>query len=113
MTEWLRRPGFPACHACPTDSDTPTRAAMTATGFGDVRIVEVTNDYLIEPAMLDDPDHLFYFSPLRKQLDADQRNVVLASIRELQREPRRGPAGPVRRAARHSTPPLTHLLKLP
>ena len=61
------------------------RAAMAAAGFSGVRIVEVTNDYLVEPAMLDDPDHLFYFSPLWKQLDADQRTAVLASIRESQR----------------------------
>ncbi len=61
------------------------RAAMTAAGFAGVRIVEVTNDYLVAPAMLDDPDHLFYFSPLWKQLDAEQRNAVLASIRESQR----------------------------
>ncbi len=48
-------------------------AAKAAAGFADVRIVEVTNDYLVAPAMLDDPDHLFYFSPLWKQLDAELR----------------------------------------
>lgn len=34
------------------------RAAMTAAGFIDIRIVEETNDYLIDPAMLDAPDRL-------------------------------------------------------
>jgi len=31
---------------------------MAAAGFDDVRIVEVTDDYLIEPAMLDDRSSL-------------------------------------------------------
>ncbi len=31
------------------------RAVMTAVGFADVRIVEVTNDYLVDPALLEIP----------------------------------------------------------
>lgn len=61
------------------------RAAMTTAGFADVRIVEMTDDFPVDLAMLDDPDRLFCFSPLWERLDADQRSAVLAHIRESQR----------------------------
>lgn len=60
------------------------RAAMIAAGFAEVRIVEVTNDYLVDAAMLDDPDRLFCFNPFWAQLDAHRRNAVLASIQDAQ-----------------------------
>jgi hypothetical protein len=70
MTEWREPDRF--------------RAAMIAAGFAEVRIVEVTNDYLVEAAMLADPDRLFCFNPLWAQLDSQTRKAVLTSIRETQ-----------------------------
>ncbi len=57
------------------------RVAMMAAGFADVSIIEVTNDFLVDEAALADPDRLFQFSPAWPQLDNQQRDVVLASIR--------------------------------
>ncbi len=61
------------------------RAAMRDAGFDDIRIVEETNDYIVEPALLDEPDRLFCFSPLWRQLDDNQRAAVLATLHETQR----------------------------
>lgn len=60
------------------------RAAMTAAGFTDVSIIEVSNDYLVDDAALADPERLFQFSPLWPQLDGGQRSTVMASIRGAQ-----------------------------
>lgn len=59
-------------------------AAMRQAGFADIRIVEETNDFLVESEMLDDPDQLFCFSPLWPQLEHDQREIVLSVIRDAQ-----------------------------
>lgn len=57
------------------------RAAMTDAGFADVSIAEMTQDFIVEAAALDQPDRLFQFSPLWPQLAGEQRERVLASIR--------------------------------
>ena len=59
------------------------RAAMVAVGFADVSIIEVINDFLVDEAALAEPDRLFQFSPAWPQLDNQQRNIVLASIRSV------------------------------
>lgn len=61
-------------------------AAMTEAGFADVRIVEETNDFLVDRAMLDDPDGLFCFSPYWSTLGTDRKEQVLAFLRRRQAE---------------------------
>lgn len=61
-------------------------AAMVGAGFTEVRIVEETNDFLIDRAMLDIPDTLFCFSPLWKALAGDRKEQVMAFIRGIQAE---------------------------
>ena len=56
------------------------QATMTQAGFGDVSIVELSNDYPVQQTALADPERLFQFSPLWPQLDARQRDAVLSSI---------------------------------
>ena len=55
-------------------------AAMEQAGFSSVRIVEETNDFLIDRAMLNDPDALFCFSPIWQSLAAAPKERVLAAI---------------------------------
>lgn len=57
------------------------RAAMTAAGFTDVSIAELTTDFPIDAAALAEPDRLFQFSPLWPELDQSRRDAILASIR--------------------------------
>ena len=57
---------------------------MSAVGFADLRIVEETNDFMVDSSVLDDPDALFCFSPLWPRLSADQKPLVLATIRTAQ-----------------------------
>ena len=59
-------------------------AAMEVAGFADVRVVEETNEYLIDGVMLDDADDLFRFSPLWPKLDAGQKQAILTAIRAAQ-----------------------------
>ena len=55
-------------------------AAMASVGFGDVRIVEESCDYLISADELADPDRLFVFNSQWKQLDDEQRSYILDTI---------------------------------
>ena len=57
---------------------------MRNAGFTDIRIVEETNDFLIEHDMLADPDQLFCFSPLWPLLAQEQQADVLRAVREAQ-----------------------------
>lgn len=59
-------------------------AAMAAAGFADNRIVEETNDFLIDRAMLDDPDGLFCFSSYWPTLAAERKGAVLSFLRTRQ-----------------------------
>ena len=56
-------------------------AALSTAGFAEIRIVETSNDYLVEAAALDDPARLFQFSPVWAPLNERQRAAVLGSIR--------------------------------
>jgi len=56
-------------------------AALVAAGFADVRILETSNDYLVDIAALADPDRLFQFSPVWPMLEQAARDTVLRSIR--------------------------------
>lgn len=56
------------------------RSLMTSAGFADVRIEEVSNDFLIDAAAVAEPERLLQFSPLWALLDPEQRGTVVASI---------------------------------
>lgn len=60
--------------------------AMAAAGFADVQVVEETNDYTIDRAMLDDRDALFRYSALWPALGDDRQVRVLDHIRAAQDE---------------------------
>ncbi len=58
------------------------RAAMQSAGFTDVRIINVTYDYLVSDDELDNPDRLFTFSSQWAELDSVQRTKILDTIHE-------------------------------
>ncbi|WCM27200.1 class I SAM-dependent methyltransferase [Sphingomonas sp. QA11] len=56
-------------------------AAMVAVGFADVRIVETTNDFMLDMAAIAEPGRIFQFSPIWAVLDEEQQGMAFASIR--------------------------------
>jgi ubiquinone/menaquinone biosynthesis C-methylase UbiE len=56
-------------------------AAMVTAGFGDPLVEEVTHDFQLKVAALDDPHRLFEQFPLWKLLEASERAALLGEIR--------------------------------
>lgn len=57
------------------------RDALERAGLVDVRIVAETSDFLLMPAMLEDPDRVFGVSPIWSVLDVDRRSVIVGAVR--------------------------------
>lgn len=55
-------------------------AEMIAVGFGEISILAVSHDFIVDAEGLGEPDRLFQFSPLWPELDALQRHAVMASL---------------------------------
>jgi hypothetical protein len=56
-------------------------AAMIAAGFSAPSVQEVTHDFQLKVAALDDADRLFGLIPAWSALDASQRQAVLGEVR--------------------------------
>ena len=57
------------------------RAALTGVGFVDVRMAVVTYDFIVDAAVLAEPDRLFAFSPWWPQLDRPRQDALVSALR--------------------------------
>ncbi|MDR3514321.1 MAG: methyltransferase domain-containing protein [Azospirillaceae bacterium] len=55
-------------------------AAMMEAGFGDVSIVEVSQDFMVDGQAFGEPDRLFQFNPVWPLLEPGQRDAIVLSI---------------------------------